>query len=110
MPTTLTTRAIEQSTFALAVTFTDEAGAAVIPNDIAWSLLDKDGLVVNGQNGIVLPPAASVTILLAGDDLKSSEGSTRVVLIEGSYDSDLGTDLPLRDTVTFQIANLIGVS
>jgi hypothetical protein len=110
MPTTLTTRAVEQSTFAIVATFTDEAGAPMIPNALAWSLLNGEGTIINSRTAVSITPAASVTIVLSGADLVASEGSTRVVLLEGSYDSDLGDDLPLRDTVTFEIANLIGVS
>jgi hypothetical protein len=110
MPIVLSERANEQSTFAVVATFTDEAGDAVTPNNLAWSLLDSAGAVVNSRSAVSIAPAASVTIVLSGADLVASEGSTRVVLLEGTYDSDLGADLPLRDTVTFEIANLIGVT
>lgn len=110
MPTALTTRAVEQSTFGIVAAFTDEAEAPMIPNVLTWSLLNGEGAVINGRSAIPITPAASVTIVCSGADLVASEGSTRVVLIEATFDSDLGADLPLRDTVTFQIANLIGVT
>jgi hypothetical protein len=112
MPTTLTERARDRSTFGVVARFTDEADPPnpLIPNALTWSLLDSAGTVVNSRSAVSIAPAASVTIVLSGADLVASEGSTRVVLLEGTYDSDLGADLPLRDTVTFQIANLIGVN
>lgn len=110
MPITLSEHANEQSTYVVDFNFTDEDEAAVVPNALTWSLLNGEGAVINGRLEVSITPAASVTIVLSGADLVASEGSTRVVLIEATYDSDLGSDLPLRDTVTFQIANLIGVS
>jgi hypothetical protein len=110
MPITLPEHANEQSTYVVDFNFTDEDEAPTIPNTLVWSLLNGEGAVINGRSTVSITPAASITIVCSGNDLKSSEGSTRVVLIEATYDSDLGMDLPLRDTVTFQIANLIGVT
>lgn len=109
MPITLDEHASEQSTYAIDLVFTDEADAPMIPSSLTWSLLDGSGAVINGRSAVPITPAASVTIVLSGADLVASEGSTRTVLIEGTYDSDLGSGLPIRDTVTFQIANLVGV-
>lgn len=117
MPTTLTTKAVEQSTFAIVATFTDEAGTPMTPNELAWSLYKKVGqpaveAVVNERLAVPITSAPSVTVVLSGDDLALVEGESkaRYLLIEGTYDSDLGTDLSIKDTVAFQIANLIGVS
>ena len=58
-----------------------------------------------------MTPAATVKILLHGLDLAVDTTNaglferTRKVLVEGTYDSDLGTDLPLKEVVTFEIAD-----
>lgn len=116
MPTILTTPAIEQGTFAAVAAFTDDAGDPVVPNaDLTWSLYKKvSGVetVVNGRDAVAIDSAASVTIVLKGDDLAlvTGESKSRWLLIEGSYDSDLGENLPLKDTMQFSIVNLVGVS
>lgn len=116
MPTTLTTQAVERSTFAITASFTDETGAAVVPNSgLTWSLLKKvDGVetVVNSRNAVAITSAASVTIVLHGDDLAlvAGEPKTRWVLVQGTYTSTLGIDLEIKEQVRFTIADLVGVT
>lgn len=111
MPTTIKTQANEESTFVVTVAFTNAAGTAVTPKSATWSLLDKDDNVVNGRNAVTISSlASSVDIVLSGDDLLRSDGKTRKLLVETVYDSDEGSDLPLKDELTFQIYNLAGVS
>ena len=78
---------------------------------MTWSLLEPDGTVVNEREDVTVSPAESVTIVLSGDDLAMDEAYDveRILLIEGTYDSDLGSDLPLRDQLTFTIEDLVGV-
>jgi hypothetical protein len=112
MPIALTTKANEESTFGIEISFTDEAGAALTPSSITWTLTDRAGTVVNGREGVVATPAATITIVLSGADLAlgtAYEGATRALLIEWVYDSDLGTDLPGKEQIKFQIANLVAV-
>jgi hypothetical protein len=116
MPTTFTAAdevAIEQSTYAIVVTFADETGAALTPNiGLTWTLTDKSGTVVNERLAVPIDSAAEITIVLSGDDLSLDSvyrGKSRVVLVEGAFDSDLGDDLPIKDQVTFTIANLVAV-
>jgi len=54
-------------------------------------------------------------VVLSGDDLALSAGFTgdsekRVFTFEGTYDSALGTDLPLRDQLVFPVFNLAAVA
>ena len=110
MPTDLTDMAVDQSTFVVACAFTDEDGDAVTPNLIVWSLTDDDGAAINARSDVaVAVPAASIDIVLSGDDLKYSDGPIRVLTVEATYDSTLGTDLPLRDSVRFAVADLVAV-
>ena len=75
--------AIEQSTYVITASFTDETGAAVVPNSVTWTLVNGDGQVVNSRSAVSVTPASSVTIVLSGDDL------------------DLGTDLDAVDAGIF---------
>jgi len=109
MPTTINTPAVERSTYVLTADFTDETGAAVVPNaGLNWTLMTKAGRVINSRLSVPITPASSITIVLSGDDLALVDGETkgRRVLIEGTYDSDLGAGLAIRDQLTFSIVNL----
>ena len=100
--------AIEEGLIAITAAFLDEDGAAVVPNELTWSLADQDGAVVNGREDEAITPAAEVVIVLQGDDLALPEGrsDSRTLIVEGTYDSDLGSDLPIRDFVTFRVVKL----
>jgi len=115
MPTILTTAVIEESTFIVTAAFTDDAGSAVIPNSgLNWTLTDSSGTIINNRDGIVIgAPAASVDIVLFGDDLAvlgSSDDFIRYLTIEGTYDSDAGSDLPIKDHARFVVTDLVAVS
>ena len=111
MPTTLAIRAFDESTYVVNCSFKDEDAAPVIPNVITWTLTNDAGTVINGRTGVVIAvPAASVDILLSGDDLDYADGPARILVIDGTYDSPLGTDLPIRESVRFLIEDLVGPS
>lgn len=113
MPTTLTTEAVERSTFVIRASFTDEAGATVAPNSgLTWTLTDVVGNVVNERDAVTIAPATTITIVLHGADLAISESyrdNRRVLTIEGTYTSSLGV-LEIVDQVAFSIANLAAVT
>jgi len=110
MPTTLSTKAVEQSTFVVSATFTDENGDSVVPNTLQWSLVDRKGNVVNDRKDVsVSSPSSTEDIVLSSADLKidkDREQVSRWVVFEGTYDSTLGSDLPLKDQVEFTVVNL----
>ena len=108
MPTELAGTAIEESTFIVTASFTDEDDAAVTPNTVTWTLTDADGVVINSQLDGSVTPGTAVEIVLSGDDLALDAGRTseRVLLIEGDYDSAAGSGLPLRDECRFDVTNL----
>lgn len=114
MPTTLTTKATEESTYVITAAFTDEDGSAVTPKDgTVWSLYDRGGNVINSRQDVAIVAATSVDIVLSGDDLQItgvSDDGVRKLTIEGTYDSSLGSDLPLNDECTFSIEDLVGVT
>ena len=108
MTTTITTpSAIEDSTYALVLSFTDEEGDPVTPDTATWTLRDTEGNVVNSRQDVVISSlASSVTVLLSGDDLMYTPSAELILIVEATYDSSLGNDLPLKDQVRFPVANL----
>lgn len=112
MPATLVSKAVEESTYVITASFTDEDGNAVEPEaGLTWSLYDKYGNVINEREDVTLTPATSVDIVLSGDDLAltSNDSGVRKLTVKGTYVSDLGT-LPLKDEVTFVVADLVGIT
>ena len=108
----LTDEANEQSTYIITAAFTDENGAAVTPDSIAWTLTDTAGTEI--ATGTVATPAASVDIVLSGTQLAVQDGESgdvkRIFTVEAVFDSDAGDDLPLKDSCKFLIRNLVAVS
>lgn len=115
MPVVMSTQAVEESTYVVTAAFTDENGDAVIPNVINWTLTDIKGNIINCRDSVsVASPAASITIILQGEDLgideSYEEGAVRRILtLEATYDSNLGSNLPLKDSMTFTVVNLKSV-
>ena len=90
----------------------DEDNDAVTPATGTWTLTDEDGTVINGREDVAISGlSTSNDVVLSGDDLAVSTGFTgvsekRIFTFEGSYDSDLGAGLPLRDQLIFPVYNL----
>lgn len=112
--TTITTPITEKGTAKFTVAFTDETGASVIPKTgLNWTLTDRAGTVINSRSAVVITPAASVTIVLSGADLAISAsyaGVGRVLTVQGTYDSDIGSALPLKEECWFWISDLVAVN
>lgn len=110
MPTTLDTRATEKGSFIITASFTDEDGEAITPKTLVWTLMDAEAdAVVNSREQVSATPAASVDILLQGDDLAILHGQAkelRELVIEITYDGSLGNDIPQKDSVKFYVVNL----
>jgi len=111
----LNIKAVEQSTFFITAAFTNSAGNSVVPNNLTWTLTDKDGNIINSREGeVIATPAASVTIMLSGDDLElpDIDDPVRVLLIEGDYDDapTSETGVPIKEQAVFEIENLIAVT
>jgi hypothetical protein len=115
MPTTLTLKANEQSTYAVDATFKDEQGNLVVPNaGLAWTLSDENGNVANSRSAVAITPASTVTIVLHGADLaiggsSGLVGARRRLLIAGTYSSTLGSGLEIKDEITFDINDFVKV-
>ena len=104
--------AVEKSTYIVTLTFTDEDNDPVTPATGTWTLTDEDGTVINSREDEVISSLdTSVDVVLSGDDLAVSDGFTgksewRIFTFEGTYNSDLGVGLPLRDQLKFPVYNL----
>lgn len=115
MPTDLTTAAAEESTFIITAAFTDEDGDAAVPDSITWTLTDTDGTVINNREDVAVgSPAASIDIVLSGDDLALQTGESgdvvRVLTIKAVVDLAAENDKPVRDQVRFVIKDLSAVT
>jgi hypothetical protein len=113
----ITTRAKEKSTIFVVIDFSDEDGNAVPPKTLSWSLVNEAGTAINGRDRVpIASPSASNTVVLKGDDLQilTSEADKsaveRFVVVEATYDSDLGSDLPANEVATFTLENLYKVT
>jgi hypothetical protein len=108
--------AIENSSYLIRLDATDETGQDVIPKTGTWSLTDDAGDVINNRDQVVISSlAATMYVLLTGDDLALSAGFTgtselRHFLFEGTYDSIHGADNPLKDELIFPVVNLAKIS
>lgn len=116
MPTKLSEKAVEGSTFTIRAEFNevlpDGSKNPIVPNSpLTWSLRDKDGAVINDRIAETLVPAVEVDIVLFGADLELRDNHPlkRFVIITGTYNGLAGSDLPLIDEASFQIQNLVGV-
>lgn len=104
---------LERSTLALVASFRDEADELITPTAITWSLTDGDGNVLNERDELaVTPPANTITVVLAGDDLAMAAGDDgrRQVVIRATYDGDLGDDLPITGLIEFTVRNVPGIA
>lgn len=114
MPVRLTDKAVERSTFVLTISFYDENGELVTPTSATWTLTDSAGDIINSREDVTISSLSStVNVVLSGLDLALSDSVSdpvRKMLVKGAYNSTLGTGLPLRDQITFEIDNLTGLT
>lgn len=99
-----------RSTYAVTVSFYDEDGDAVVPTAIHWSLVNTANDVINNREHVAVSvPAASITLALYGDDLEledpDNESEVRRLVVTATYDSTLGTGLPLVGVLEFRVLN-----
>jgi hypothetical protein len=113
MPTVITdAKAAEQSTFIIPATFYDEEGVEVLPKTLKWSLCDRNNAIVNDREDIEVAGgelASTMNFVLSGEDLAILAGKSeeqRFLVLEATYDSTLGDDLPLKDQAEFTVVNL----
>jgi len=93
------------------VTFTKEDGTTtVVPDSITWDLADVEGNIINARDGVSITPAATVDIVLEGDDLDFQAGESgeveRVLTINSVTDMIAQDNLPMRESAHFFIEDL----
>ena len=115
MPTTITTAAVEKSTYVVEAAFKDEDGTAITPDTLTWTLTDPEGNVRNNRENVsVSNPSSTQAIVLKGKDLKMKSQSNykedRILTINATYTSTYGSGLPLKDSCRFPIYNLEAIS
>jgi len=111
MPIHIQEKAVEGSSFEVSIDWVDENGDSVVPSAMAWTLMDPDGNIINGQDANVIGvPAANEVLLLEGADLMAGGNSPviRYVYFAGTYTSIVhGAGKSLKDIVSFHIVPVI---
>ncbi len=114
MATEMLPVAYERSSYVVTASFYDEDTAAVIPNSIAWTLTDDTGGVINSRSAVSAVASTTINIVLSGADLPIPSGSYEdrylYLTIYALYNSSLGSSMPLRSEVKFQVKNLLNVT
>lgn len=109
----LTIKPAEKGTCFVSATFKDQLGADVVPNNPTWSLTDKDGNYINNHEDVAwADPAATMTLVLSGDDLALIADQTleRVFTVKATYDTPGYTDLPIHGEAWFTIQRLVDIT
>ena len=111
---TIDTKPAEEGTAVITVAFTDHDGDAVSPNagTLTWTLTDGRGTVINNRSAVAITSAASVTIVLSGNDLSvtTATGAKRIITVEGLYNSTDGNNLPIKVQGFFTIEHFVAVT
>lgn len=106
---TLTEPAIDGSTYYITFEFWDKhtPPIAITPTSIMWTLINEHGAVINGRQDVIISlPAASVEIVVFGDDILFADGAKRIITVKALYDDPPLADLPLNDEAQFSITDL----
>lgn len=113
----LNVKANEGSTFIVQFQFfvrdADGVESSMVPNPgLSWTLSDENGTPVNSRLAVPIdPPASTIFVVLSGDDLAldANYPAKRFLVVEGTFNSEYGLDLPFNHEVSFFIDNLEGV-
>ena len=110
MTTSISVQPSEKGTAVVTLAFTDEDGSTIVPTSLAWQLMRVDGTVVNSRT-FAAETFTGTQIVLSGLDLAifgSNDSGSRVLSIQGVYNSSAGSDLPLKGECKFVIDPLLG--
>lgn len=109
--TKLSPNAIENSVYAITVSWYDESEKAVTPSAATWTLTNLQGTVINSRDGVVIGSLSTRnTLVLSGADLAIGvNGSQRELLVEYTYTSDLGAGLQGKWAAQFTIDSLVHI-
>ena len=127
MATELPVKAAEQGTLVLEGT-AKIGTTGIVPNgDVTWTLTKLDGTIINSRQDVSVTASGSlITIALSDNDLAifsddpvaivdlpnvgpiQLKTGRRVLLVEFTYDSSVGNDLPVKNQVFFTVEEVIG--
>jgi hypothetical protein len=106
-------KANEEGTCVIEFTFRDENDTLVVPVSATWSLVDTRGSIVNSRSAVSLSSLASgMSVVLSGNDLvvNTVHGKERIFILEYTYDSSNGTNLPNKEYCQFAIQDITGIT
>jgi hypothetical protein len=123
---TATIEPAEEGTAVIKFICRDSDDNVINPNPLQWQLIDKNGNVINSNtfaSNDITGTEESITIsidgddvtgngyivVLSGDDLAitdSTDEGDRYFGVQGTYDSDYGSDLSLHNEYKFTICEL----
>ena len=94
----------------------------VVPTGMLWTLVDTSGAIINLKEQVAIAEIdlgaaedsmgqAATIVLLSGADLKiptlvTSDTVERHLVIEATFSSSYGTDLPVTEYIKFNIENI----
>ena len=114
MTTILPLNAKERGTYVIQIDFKDDYGLSISPKTAIWTLTDPRGQVIGTREDVVIttPEALELIVLSAGDLALGGDyhDDKRVLTVEWTFDSTLGSDLPGKDDCEFTIDNLTPVT
>ena len=109
----ITVRPAEKGTAIVTLAPVDEDGVALTFGQLIapkWQLMRTDGTVVNTRT-FAASTMTTLEFVLTGADLAlfgSSDNKKRVISFQATYDSTVGTELPLIAECTFAIDPMLG--
>jgi hypothetical protein len=105
--------ATEESTYLINAVLRNEDNTIITPKTLLWTLTDRKKNVINSREDVaVSPPGTSNLIVLSGNDLVLAGNSweERLIQIDATYDSDNGSDLPLKKEIRFNVIPILETS
>lgn len=109
---TSATSPLEESVLVITLAWTDEDGSPVTPSAATWTLTDLAGNIINSRSAVAIAGlSTSNTVVLSGNDLAiDNNGIHRQFLVQFTYDSSAGSDLPGKDALNFDITDVVAVT
>lgn len=108
----------QNSTAEFEVRFSDEGGAPTTPSQVTWSVTNRKGEIVNGNDDKPVAADEVVSIVLTGDDLgltaleagpSVEELFDRFLIVKYSYTSSIGADLPGTSQTLFRVKRVFDI-
>jgi uncharacterized repeat protein (TIGR02543 family) len=100
----------EGSTKTVEVSFFDEAGTAMVPDTVTWSLYNGPGVLVHAHEDVPATSGATVRIVLSGlDHAVTMAQETRRLVVQATYTSTDGASLPLVGEFQYPVTDVTGI-